>query len=155
MPSCEWVYSGALRGSREEVMALDRYRDLRVSVQVGQKGTGRLTLFLSTDADWFVGGPSQWRVAELSEDVQALVPEGSFWVHPQKRFKIHSSLFCRDESPSCGMDFLVVPTRDGRGLDDPEKTWGVRCSPIVRYPQLLFPIEQRHKVLRVLTHLLR
>jgi hypothetical protein len=154
-PSCEWVYSGALRGSREEVMSLDRYRNLRVSVQVGQKGTGRLTSFLKTEPDWMVEGPSQWRVAELIEDLQALVPEGSFWIHAREPFQIHSTLFCRDKSPKCDMHLLVVPAEDGKGLDDPDKSWGVRFFPIVGYSQLQFPVEERHKVLRVLTHLLR
>jgi hypothetical protein len=126
-----------------------------VSVQVGQKGTGRLTSFLSTEADRVVGGPSQWRVAELSEAIQARAPEGSFLVRSEVLFKIHSSFFCRDESPACIMHLLVVPTEDGKGLDDPDKSWGVRSSPIVGYPQLLFPVTQRHNVLRVLTHLLR
>jgi hypothetical protein len=154
-PSCEWVYSGALRGSREEVMDSDRYRDLRVSVQMGQKGTGRLTSFLRTDQDWVVGGPSQWSIDELTEEDREDVPEGSFWVRSAEPFKIHSTLFCRHESPACHVDLMVVPTDDGRGLDDPEKTWGVRLSPIVRYLHLLFLVEQRHKVLRVLKHLLR
>jgi hypothetical protein len=135
-------------------MALDRYRGLRVSVFVGRRGTGRLTSFLRTDADWVGGGPSQWLVQELSEGEREEMPEGSFWVRSEERFKIHSELFPQDESPACDVYLLVVPTEDGKGLDDPDKTWGLEFASR-GYFQFSFLSEQSHKVVSIFKHLLR
>jgi hypothetical protein len=142
--SMEWGQPAAFEGSRQDLMGWHSYHDLEVEILVGRKSAKRFTQLWGRDTrELWGGGGLAWVAAECDyEDA----PDGSFLLQSELK-SIYSILYPDGDAPVARLSLTVVPSNDGKSLNDPCKTWTITHDKDL---VLQFPIGHKRRAIRLI-----